>query len=71
MPKQGQLISCHDMLDIQKTWIKHFEVCFVNIFKHLHFKEIEFQIMTDGQKVNFIVHKYPIDVNVVSRAILS
>ena len=67
MPKQGQLTSCHDMLDIQKTWIKHFEVC----FKHWHFKEIEFQIMTDGQKVNFIVHKYPIDVNVVSRTILS
>ena len=51
--------------------MKHFEVCFVNIFKHLHFKEIEFQIMTDGQKVNFIVHKYPVDVNVVSRVILS
>ena len=67
MPKQRQLISCHGMFNIQKTWFKNFEVS----FKHWHFKEIEFKNMSDGQKFNFIAQKYPIDVNVVFRASLS
>ena len=46
------------MLDIQKAWIKNFEVC----LERLHFNTIDQQIMFDGQQFNFFTKKFPIVV---------
>ena len=61
MSKRGKLIFRHNVLDIQKTSIKNSEVC----AKQGHFNTIEFQITSEGQKVNFFAKKCPIVVSVV------
>ena len=44
--RRGELTSRHNVLAIQKPWIKNFEVC----FKQWHFNTIKFRIMSQGQK---------------------
>ena len=54
-------------MGIQKTRIKKFEVP----FKHWHFNAIEFEIMSDGQALNFFAKKCHIVVSVVFTASFS
>ena len=52
---------------IYKTWTKNFEVC----FKQWYFNATEFEIILDGQKLNFFKKKCLIVVSVVFTASFS